>query len=269
MRKLLAVFILAALVCPLPALGAGKATIISFGKRGVPGVGSETKSFAAPSGSPQTARAVPGTASNAANSFVQSAPTNRCTATNVGGSFTYTFGSGVECASFAAPSPDAPVAARARRPQPPSPEQVAGALFDRAVALAPDPELDVAPARLGLTGLPSYFWLSDPLEPLTATATAGPFTITAEAHPADYVWDFGDGGLVTTSGSGREWRARQHGSIAHSYETAGRYDLSVEVLWVARWRTGSGPWRPLGTFSTSDTRPYGVRELLTWLVPWR
>ena len=270
MRRLVGPLFVFLIVLNSSASAGGRAQLLSFGNRGAKGVSAVSFShrFTTPEGSASTVRSGTSVVNGSGVPAVSTA-TNRCTATNVGGSFTYTFGAGVECASFAAPSPDAPTPSRPQRPQPPSPEQIAAALFDRAISLAPDPDLEVAPGRLGLTGLPSYFWLAEPPRPLTATANAGPVTITAEAHPSSYVWDFGDGRETTTSRSGRRWRAGRHGSIAHSYEIAGRYDLSVEVLWTARWRTNRGPWRHLGYFSTSDTRPYAVRELLTWLVPWR
>ena len=201
--------------------------------------------------------------------YSPSAVGTRCSTSNKNGSFTYTFGSGVECASFEAPSPDKPGKKNLPRPQAPSPEQIAAVLFDRAVALAPDPNLRVTPDGLGLTGLPTFVWLAEPPDPLTATAAAGPVVVTAQAYPASYEWDFGDGGATTTHGSGRRWTPRKRGSIAHTYEVAGRYDLSVAVRWTARWRVGDGPWRPLGVFATSDSRPYAVREVLSWLVRWR
>lgn len=192
--------------------------------------------------------------------------TNRCTATNLGSGFSYSFANGVECASFSAPSPDEPVRRNRKRPATPSAEQIAAALFDRAISLAPDPELEVAPSRIGLTGLRSFFWLATPPRPIVATATAGGTAVTAVAAPAEFLWDFGDGGTRSTQGAGKAWRPHRTGSIGHMYQTAGRYDLSVEILWQARWRVGTGPWQALGTFSTADSRPYPVREIIAWLV---
>lgn len=153
-----------------------------------------------------------------------------------------------------------------KRPVTPSAEQIAAALFDRAISLAPDPELEVAPSRIGLTGLRSFFWLATPPRPIVATATAGGTAVTAVAAPAEFLWDFGDGGTRSTQGAGKAWRPHRTGSIGHMYQTAGRYDLSVEILWQARWRVGTGPWQALGTFSTADSRPYPVREIIAWLV---
>jgi len=187
-------------------------------------------------------------------------------AANLGGGFGYNFGPGLECASFLAPSPDAPRRKKGRRPRPPSPEQIAAALFDRAVSLAPDPELEVAPSRIGLTGLRSYFWLDEAPRPIVATASAGPTTVTAVAVPAEFVWDFGDGSSRGTQDAGKAWRPNRTGSIGHTYQASGRYQLSAEILWRASWRIGGGAWRPLGYFSTSDSRPYRVREIIAWLV---
>lgn len=153
-----------------------------------------------------------------------------------------------------------------KKPARPSPEQLAAAAADRAIALAPEPELRVAPARVGLTGLPSYFWLAREPEPITAQASAGGVVVTAEARPVEFVWDFGDGGEKVTSHSGRRWSPRRAGSIAHLYETKGRYGLTIDVIWEARWRVGGGSWQSLGYFSNSDARLYPVREVVAALV---
>ena len=191
--------------------------------------------------------------------------TNRCSAANVNGGFSYSFANGVECASWAAPDPQR-VTKKAKKPRPPSPEQVALALADRVIALAPDPRLQVAPGRVGLTGLESYFWLSDLPAPIRATAVAGPVTVTAEARPTQFVWDFDDGSDRVTYDPGRRWTHRREGSIGHLYETSGRYELNVDVVWEARWQMGGGTWRHLGYFTTSDSRPYPVREVIAMLI---
>jgi PKD domain len=141
--------------------------------------------------------------------------------------------------------------------------QIAG---DRAIALAPNPNLAISPARVGLTGLRSYFWLDEPPQPITATASAGGLTVIAEARPASYVWTFGDDRSKTTVRPGRPWTKRRPGNISHMYETRGRYVLSIEILWSARWRTTTGSWNDLGTFTTSESRDYPVREARTRLV---
>lgn len=154
-------------------------------------------------------------------------------------------------------------------PPPPSPEEIVAMAIDRAIALAPDPQLEVAPARVGLTGLESYFWLADPPTAISATAGVSGLTVTAQAVPVQFVWDFGDGEELATTSPGARWTPRSGGDISHLYETKGSYDLSVEVIWAASYSINGGAWTSIGYFSTSDTRPYPVREMVAVLVPGR
>lgn len=149
----------------------------------------------------------------------------------------------------------------------PSPEGLAAAAADEAMALAEGPRLRVAPSRRGVTGLDSFVWLARRPRPVSATARVPALSVTAEARPVQFVWEFGDGDDKVTRDSGRPWRRGPRGNIAHMYEAKGVYDLSVEVIWEARWRMGDGPWRPLGYFSNSDSRSYRVREVRSVLVP--
>lgn len=153
-----------------------------------------------------------------------------------------------------------------RRRRPPSPDEVARRLADRAISLAPQPRLRLAPARRGLTGLPSFFWLAEKPEPIEARAGAGGLTVTAQARPVQFTWDFGDGSDLVTRYPGRRWTRSSPGNIRHTYEGKSRYTVEVEVIWEARWRLGRGAWRSLGYFSNSDTRPYRVRSLISVLV---
>lgn len=163
--------------------------------------------------------------------------------------------------------PPRPSLAQVRRPRrPPSPEEVARRLADRAIRIAPRPQLRLAPGRRGLTGLPSYFWLAQRPRRIEATAAAGRVGVTAQARPVQYVWTYGDGTDEATRRSGRRWTRNRSGTISHTYETKGRYTLVVEVIWHARWRIAGRPWQSLGYFSNSDSRPYRVRSIVPVLV---
>lgn len=172
-----------------------------------------------------------------------------------------------DCVSFSAPAPvrPDPRPGQRRRPQA-SPEELARILADQAMSLAPEPELEVAPAQVGLTGLDSFFWLAEPPQPIAATAAVPGLQVTAEARPVQYVWDFGDGSDHVTEHPGYGWSAGRPGSIPHLYERRGLYDLGVEVIWEARWRQGDGEWQHLGYFSNADDAVYPVRQMVPVLT---
>jgi hypothetical protein len=151
-------------------------------------------------------------------------------------------------------------------PPAPSPQAVAAVLADRALSLAPAPRIRVAPRRLGLVGLESYFWV-DPPRPVRASAGVAGVVVTAEARPWRYIWHFGDGTRRVTTTPGTPWRPGRPGEIAHVYERAGLHTLAVKTVWEARWRVAGDAWRRLGFFTKNGTRPYRVRQVVALLVP--
>jgi hypothetical protein len=148
-----------------------------------------------------------------------------------------------------------------RGPQPPGP----GRIIDRVIELVAAPELEIAPSEIGLTGLETYVWIEEP-RPVGVTAAAGGTTVEARASPTQYLWDWGDGNDTLTYSSGRAWTEHSPGTIEHVYETIGRYDLSVEVVWEAQWRINGGGWRALGLFSLRDGVDYPVRQVQSRLT---
>lgn len=151
-------------------------------------------------------------------------------------------------------------------PRAPDVNDLADIASDHAIALAQDPELSIAPGEIGLTGLPTYFWLANRPHGVAASAGVPGLTVTAEARPVQYVWDFGDGEDLVTESSGRPWNRGRKGNIGHTYETKGHYTVEVEVVWEARWRVGTGAWRSLGFFSNRDSARYPVRQVVSVLV---
>ena len=143
-----------------------------------------------------------------------------------------------------------------RSPQPPGPERI----IDRVIELVAAPDLNIAPSEIGLTGLQTYVWIDEPA-PVSVSAAAGGTTVDARAFPTQYLWDWGDGNDTLTYDSGRSWTRTRPGSIEHVYETRGRYDLSVEVVWEAQWRINGGAWQALGFFSLADSVNYPVRQV--------
>lgn len=162
------------------------------------------------------------------------------------------------CLSFAPPALNA---GATQDPEALTPSELAAIAADRAMALAARPQLAVAPDSVGLTGLPSYFWLAERLQPVTATAVVPGLRVTAEATPVSYLWNFGDGAELSTRDSGRAWRKDRRGNISHLYEKRGAYELRIRAIWQARWRIGTGPWRALGYFANEDSLRYPVRQV--------
>jgi hypothetical protein len=154
------------------------------------------------------------------------------------------------------------------RPPRLDPEAVARILADRALARAPQPRIEVAPGAVGLAGLEAFFWVPEP-RPVVASAAVRGLSVTAQARVVRYSWSFGDGAELVTSGAGRPWHRTRPGSVRHTYQAGGLYDISVAEIWEARWRAGRRPWRRLGSFSTVGARSYPVRQVVALLVPRR
>lgn len=148
----------------------------------------------------------------------------------------------------------------------PSPLQLAWIAADRAMAVAEPPDLRIAPGRIGLTGLKTYFWLDHEPPRVWATASVPGVLVTAEAYPIRYGWTFDEDARRTTTDIGRAWSRRAPGTISHMYERRGTYQVSVDVIWQARWRIGAGVWMHLGYFSNGQARDYPVRQMVSRLT---
>lgn len=268
---------------PAQASGRGKIVVIGAGAAAAPGVEASANSYdaaklgarsattlnsesaqSAPTSTPAQATApAPAPVAISAHNCVP-----RLDPRGVSLSLEFSEGGG-DCISFVSPAP-APATRRDERPRrrrpAPTPEQLALRAYERVISLAARPEIEIAPGEAGLTGLESFFWAGNELRPVTATAAAGPVTVTAEARPVRYLWVFGDGTHEETTHPGRPWSRARPGDVGHLYETKGRYTVGLEVIWAARWRTNGGAWRDLGYFSTSESEPYRVREMVAVLV---
>lgn len=239
------------------------AEITSWGPKAAPGVKTEATAYL-----PAQSRGTgpKGTAAVGDQSASQSAPPVRilplsCLGSSAGGDGIVVSLNQNSCVAAAAEAPrtldpDDPL---------PSPLELAWMAADRAMSFAEWPQLRVAPSRVGLTGLPSFFWLERRPPPVTASAAVPGMTVTALAEPVEFRWDFGDGSGRTTSHAGRAWTRKRDGNIGHVYERRGPRAIGVEVVWQARWRIDGGGWRHLGYFSNHDSRSYRVRQMVAML----
>jgi hypothetical protein len=185
---------------------------------------------------------------------------NRCVGITEG-AFSLDLLAGFDCASYAAPDIRDLINRAARPGARVDPQQLAYAALDRSLSLAPRPQLRLAPSGIGLTGLRTFIWLGAQPQTIEATAEVPGVTVTAQAIPTSFAWDFGDGTQHSTRHHGRAWTHKRSGNIGHVYETRGRYRVSATVIYSARWNVNGGAWQPLGYFTTSDSQLYPVRPI--------
>lgn len=141
-------------------------------------------------------------------------------------------------------------------PPPPTPAEV------WAATPLPAPTVDFDPSTLGVTQLPTWFWLSGIGGQVTATVTIRGYTVVTTAHPADYYWYFGDGAAATGGSQGSQAAP----SVTHTYVTKARYTVKVIVGWSGQYTfAGNGVAAQtvqLGTVDgPADTAGYGVQEV--------
>jgi hypothetical protein len=140
------------------------------------------------------------------------------------------------------------------------------ALAQEASAMQPWPILSMgANPGLGLTGLPSWFWLSgSPLMP-DATASAGGLTVTVRATLSDVSWRFGDGGGSVSSGTDLGRAFPSPSTIQHVYQTDsfGRQSFPVSALlrYTVTFSVNGGPLNLLGVKARPYSASYQVNQL--------
>lgn len=116
----------------------------------------------------------------------------------------------------------------------------------------------------GAVGAPVWLW-TQPWTEQTATATAGPFTVTAVARPTSVSWDLGDGQRITceTPGTPYElsWGVRDSPDCGTRYERVGRYTIAATMTYAVTWSgadTGSATIQSSPTSVPVDVREYQV-----------
>ncbi len=149
-------------------------------------------------------------------------------------------------------------------PPPGAPAPSPLALAEQASAEQPWPVLQFGiNPTVGLTGLPSWFWLSGNPQMPDATASAGPLTVRVHAQLIDVIWRFGDGGGLS---SGTNIGRPSFGGIQHVYQTDtfGRpegYTLSALTRYQVTYSVNDGPFNLLGVKARPVVTTYQVNQL--------
>lgn len=136
-----------------------------------------------------------------------------------------------------------------------------------AIGIVPEP----GPGRVGIIGMPTWMWVRDPgpatLGPVTRTASAGGFSVTATARADRIVWQMGDGTTVTCRGPGTAYAdsfgRRSSPDCGHTYTRQGTYTVRAISHWTVQWSgMGLSGTIPL-SFTQSTTITMGEAQVLT------
>ena len=167
---------------------------------------------------------------------------------------------------WAATRPAGPVA-------PPDPKVLArravASMTLRAVGIGIVPE--DKPGKVGIIGFPQWMWVQDPaaatMGPVTRTASAGGYTVTATATVDHLVWNMGDGTSVACNGPGTPYEDKfgqqDSPTCGYRYVKPGDYAVTATSYWTVRWsgigQTGTIPL----TFTNTTHITMGEVQVLT------
>ena len=130
-------------------------------------------------------------------------------------------------------------------------------------------KIGVNPAP-GLVALPSWFWIEGyDGAPITISRSLASVTVEVQITPTSYRWSFGDGAKLETTTLGRPYPATSE--IRHTYEQSslaagGKFTVTVDLTFSARYRVSGGAWQGLDPISRSFTSPYPVQQLQSILT---
>ena len=122
-------------------------------------------------------------------------------------------------------------------------------LAQRAVARMQLQPIDIGivpeegPDRVGIVGMSQWMWVNEPARntfgPITRSARAGQFRVTATAKVEKAVWDMGDGTSVTCVGAGTPYEDRfdttESPDCGHRYTKQGKYEVTATSYWTVQW----------------------------------
>jgi hypothetical protein len=141
------------------------------------------------------------------------------------------------------------------------------ALADEASSRQPWPALRLGINPIaGLTGLPSWFWLSGSASMPDAVASSGPLTVSVRARLAGVSWEFGDGLGYDSIDLGLAYPAQsdiQHLYQTDTYRVSNGYTVVAVLRYLVTYSVNGGSWNTLGV----KTRPFSQQYLVYQLQP--
>lgn len=151
-------------------------------------------------------------------------------------------------------------------PPPPSPEELARQAYNQ--LRLPSPSIAASPQGPQLVRLPTWLWIRDGWEPVSATASVPGVSVTATAKPTKVAWSMGEGGSRTCDGPGTAYSSDRNPRSAspdcgYTYRRASGGDgfaVSATVSWSVSW-SGAGQSGTFDGLSTTDSTTFVVEEV--------
>lgn len=127
---------------------------------------------------------------------------------------------------------------------------------------------------IGVVGWNVWMWVEQASDstfgPITRSASAGGYTVTATARVAEVVWDMGNGDTVTC-GKGTKYTGMgtsdvQSPTCGYTYTDDGDYQISATTHWVIDW-TGVGQSGTITMDLVTPTEQLTIAEVQVVNVP--
>lgn len=162
--------------------------------------------------------------------------------------------------------PDGEEPPGAGAPPPPSPEELAQQAYSQ--LRLPSPSIAASPEGPQLVRLPTWLWIENGWEPVSATASVPGVSVTATAKPTKVKWSMGEGGSRTCDGPGTPYSSYRNPRSAspdcgYTYRRASDdvgFRVTATISWSVSW-SGAGQSGTFDDLSTSDSTRFVVEEV--------
>ena len=113
--------------------------------------------------------------------------------------------------------------------------------------------------------MPTWFWVTDPWQPLQASATLDTVTSTVVATPTSLTFTLDDGTSFTCDGPGTPYDttrdpADQQSTCTHTFERSGAVVVTATVTYATHWTANTGVGGDLDDLARTTTVPITVEE---------
>jgi hypothetical protein len=158
-------------------------------------------------------------------------------------------------------------------PSPPDPRVLAQQAIEsmrlKAITIGIVPESRAG--SIGIVGMPTWMWVQNPNQstwgPITRSASAGGFTVSATADVDRVVWAMGDGSTVACTVTGTAYQdsfgKKSSPTCGHTYTRQGTYTVRATSYWTVQWSgVGESGTIPLN-FTQITNITMGEAQVLT------